>query len=817
MKISYNWLKEYLATSLTPERIGEILTSTGLEVESVEKVEKVKGGLKGVVVGHVVDCIPHPDADRLRLTRVDVGTGDALQIVCGAPNVASGQKVLVATIGTTLYPNNGDPLTIKKGKIRGQESHGMICAEDELGLGTNHDGILVLRQDAQVGTLAAEELGLTDDVCLEIGLTPNRTDAFSHFGVARDLYAALRNTYTSDQQNVQLFKPSVQHFQKDEDANAIRVSVEHFDACPLYCGVVVSGVKVGPSPKWMADRLIAIGLRPINNIVDITNYVQFEIGQPLHAFDINKIEGKEIVVRKAYSNELIKTLDGVERKLHKDDLVICDQQKPMCIAGVYGGIDSGVTEKSTDIFLESAWFNPVFVRKTGRRHGLHTDSSFRFERGCDPEQTTWALKRAALLIKELASGKISSPIIEIKDPRSDIGIRKNVQYHWKKSAQFIGTEIPSEKVINILNDLDFSVKNSDENTLVLEVPTSRGEVTREADVVEEILRIYGYDNVPFPQGLKTSLSNTQKPDKEKTQQTISDYLASIGFLEMMGMSLTRQKYLSLSSSPDEEDTTVQLLNPLSSDLAVLRKNLMYGALETVALNQNHKNSDLRLFEFGKTYSKKEKTYTETNHFSIVLCGKKYPENWNNSKDEVSFADLNNIIQNILKLVGIEGLQSNSSASGNFSDGIELSRGNKKLLSAGLVHPNLLKAFDIDRQVIYADVDWDVLISLIPKNRYSYSPPDKYPAVRRDLSLLLNQNVSFSEIEALAFSSDKTILRSIGLFDVYEGKNLPMGKKSYAISFVLQDKNKTLKDEQVDHVMNKVTRTLQEKLGAELRS
>ena len=816
MKISYNWLKEYLPTDLAPQRTAEILTATGLEVESVEKVEKIKGSLAGVVIGEVITCAQHPNADRLRLTTVNLGGESPLQIVCGAPNVAAGQKVLVATIGTTLYPSSGEPLTIKKGKIRGEESWGMICAEDELGLGSSHDGILVMPAGAVVGSPASDYFDVSEDHCLEIGLTPNRTDAFSHFGVARDLYAALRNTYTHDQPDVKLVQPDITPFEKIRPAKniVVDVKVEDADACPRYCGLTISHVKVGPSPSWLTHRLLAIGLRPINNIVDITNFVQHEIGQPLHAFDVEKMSGKKVVVRKARQGEVLITLDGVERKTDPGDLMICDSDKPMCFAGIFGGRDSGVTETTTTIFLESALFNPINVRKSARKQGLNTDSSFRFERGCDPEITDWALRRAALLITELAGGVIESDVVDISKEKFQ---RKQVQYRWEKTSAFVGTTISPEKVEGILQDLDFEIAQRTDDGIIVKVPGARNEVTREVDVVEEVLRIFGYDNVPFPGSLRSSLSNAPSPDPEKVLQSSSDFLSSLGFHEMMAMSLSKQKYLDLLDGEEIKKEAVLLINPLSSDLSLMRMNLLFGGLESIAMNQNHKHVDLRLYEVGKTYKKTNEGYHEELHMSLFMSGRKYPENWNNSNENLSFYEMHDTVYSLLQLLGITHLESVPVPSPYLNRNVEIRGGKVALGACGLVSDALLKKFDIDRPVIHADLNWDEVIRLIPRKKLQYSAPNKFPSVRRDLSLLLDHEVTFDQLEQAAKSVDKSILRSVGLFDVYEGKNLPQGKKSYALSFILQDKNKTLKDEQIDQVMNKITRLLAEKFNAELRS
>jgi phenylalanyl-tRNA synthetase beta chain len=811
MKISYNWLCDYIQTSRSVNEIAEILTSTGLEVESVEKVEAIPGGLKGVVVGEVLTCEKHPDADRLSLTTVNTGEGDPVQIVCGAPNVAAGQKVLVATIGAKLYPSEGEPFVIKKGKIRGQESHGMICAEDELGLGKSHAGIMVLDQNAIPGTPAATFLEISEDYCLEIGLTPNRTDAISHFGVARDLYAAIRNMAGLSPENASLKKPSI-HDLEYAGGKAIQIEVKDSNACPRYCGITIQGVKVGPSPEWLQKRLSVIGLRPINNIVDITNYVQHEMGQPLHAFDADQISGGKVIVRKADQAEKFVTLDALERELSSDDLMICDENKPMCIAGVFGGLNSGVTEKTQDVFLESAYFNPVGVRKTARRHGLHTDASFRFERGCDPTITLDALTRATQLILEIAGGHV---VEAAQDIYPNIIEPAKVEYNWQRGVTLIGQDPGKDVIKNILADLDIQIIAENEEGLSLSIPLYRNDVQREADVVEEILRIYGYNNISYPKGLKSSLSYAPKPDPEKIQHRISENLASNGFSEMMSMSLTKSKYLDFL--PEEKrSSAVALLNPLSSDLGVMRQTLLFNGLEAISLNRNHRNADLRLFEFGKIYDVFSGKYTEQKHLAVFMTGNKLPESWNNVQSNVSFQNLRAVMDNLFKVAGIQGAIYQAAEHSHFSDALNITVGKIQLATIGNVSDLLLKAFDVKAEVWYAEVHWDVLLKLHAQKKVVYQEPEKFPAVRRDLSLLLNKAVKYAEIERLAFETEKKLLREVNLFDVYEGKNLDAGKKSYAISFVMQDASKTMTDQQVDVIMGKIQKSLEEKLGAELR-
>ncbi|MFN5622086.1 MAG: phenylalanine--tRNA ligase subunit beta [Flavobacteriales bacterium] len=811
MKISYNWLKQYIQMDLTAEAAAEVLTAIGLEVESVERVQKVPGGLEGVVVGHVIECGKHPDADRLSLTRVDLGQGEPVQIVCGAPNVAQGQKVLVATIGAKLYPTEGEPFVIKKGKIRGQDSHGMICAEDELGLGKSHAGIMVLEETAAVGTPAADYLGMSDDFCLEIGLTPNRTDAFSHFGVARDLHAALRNMEREEQVASALVKPEVAAIPAPAQSEAIQLSVESTEACPRYAGVLISGVKVGPSPEWLKERLIAIGQRSINNIVDITNFIQHEIGQPMHAFDADKIGGAHVRVRLAAEGEKITTLDGVERTLCDQDLVIADQERAMCIAGVLGGSDSGVSESTTRVFLESAYFHPVFVRKTAKRQGIHSDSSFRFERGCDPHQVIWALHRAVQLITTEAGGAVASQVF---DQRDAFETSHKVDLNWKRAMTLIGKEIPRDKVRSILTDLDICITAESEEGLQLEVPLYRTDVQREADVVEEILRIYGYNNIEIPTRMQSSLSRMPQPNVELQQRRVAELLASIGFHETMSMSLSGQKHI--QENEQLAASAVAILNPLSGDLAIMRQSLLYGAMQAVELNQNHKSPDLRLFEFGKVYNKYTTKYHEERRLSITVTGSRMPESWNNTSDKVSFVDVRMAVDRILSLLGIGGVQYKASEHALYDEAIEVFSGKTSLGFLGSLKGGVLKAFDVRQEVFFAELNWDNIIQSLPQKRVSYRQPEKFPSVRRDLSLLLDKAVRYAEIEKLALETERKLLREVNLFDVYEGKNLEAGKKSYAVSFTLQDSGKTMTDQQVDQVMSRIQAALAEKLGATLR-
>jgi phenylalanyl-tRNA synthetase beta chain len=813
MKISYNWLRDYIQADVTPELASEILTSIGLEVESLELVESISGGLKGVVVGHVVECIKHPDADRLSLTKVDVGGEELLPIVCGAPNVAAGQKVLVATIGTMLYPKGGEPFQIKKGKIRGQESHGMICAEDELGLGESHAGIMILDESLVPGTPAAIALNIKSDYCIEIGLTPNRTDAISHIGVARDLNAALNNMEGIQRVNSRLNYPQLNSADQTV-LTAFTVIVENANSCPRYCGVVIDQIQVGPSPEWLKERLSVIGLRPINNIVDITNYIQHECGQPLHAFDADKIKGGKVVVRNAREGETLVLLDGVEKKLSADDLMICDESDAMCLAGIFGGLHSGVTETTKKIFLESAYFDAVSIRKSAKRHGLHTDASFRFERGCDMDKAPWALQRAMDMIVDICGASV------VSKPTDDYPVtmeRATVNYNWQRTSKLIGKDIPKEKVKSILSSLEIDILHENEDELSLSIPLYRTDVKREADVVEEVLRIYGFNNIDFPARLTSSLSYAPKPDPEKIQNKVADMLMSCGFSEMMSLSLTKQKYQTLASESEYmADSVVELLNPLSGDLAAMRQTLIYNGLEAISMNQNFKNSDLRLFEFGKEYRKINQKYTEENHLALFLSGRKNPESWNSGNEMISFSDLKSAVEKVLAICGITDITYQACSASFYSDAVEFFAGKNSLVKCGYINDVLLKEFDVKNSVLVADFNWAMILKSLPKNRIQYKESDKYPAVRRDLSLLINKAVTFSELEKIAFDSEKKLLRKVGLFDVYEGKNLEEGKKSYAVSFTLQDSDKTMTDQQVENSMKRIQQNLSDKLGATLR-
>ena len=820
MNISYNWLKEYVNFDLTPDEVAAALTSIGLETGSVEEVQTIKGGLEGLVIGEVLTCVEHPNSDHLHITTVNLGNGEPTQIVCGAPNVAAGQKVVVATLGTKLY--DGDEcFTIKKSKIRGVESIGMICAEDEIGIGTSHDGIIVLPEDAVPGTLAKDYYNVKSDYVLEVDITPNRADACSHYGVARDLYAYL----IQNGKQATLQRPSVEAFAVENHDLDIKVTVENSEACPRYAGVTVKGVTVKESPEWLQNKLHLIGVRPINNVVDITNYIVHAFGQPLHCFDADKIKGGEVIVKTMPEGTPFVTLDGVERKLNERDLMICNKEEAMCIAGVFGGLDSGSTETTTDVFIESAYFHPTWVRKTARRHGLNTDASFRFERGIDPNITIYCLKLAALLVKELAGGTISS---EIKDicvaPAQDFV----VELAYEKIHSLVGKVIPVETIKSIVSSLEMKITNETAEGLTLAVPPYRVDVQRDCDVIEDILRIYGYNNVEIPSTLKSSLTTKGDADKSnKLQNLVAEQLVGCGFNEILNNSLTRAAYYDgLESYPSNH--LVMLMNPLSADLNSVRQTLLFGGLESIAHNANRKNADLKFFEFGNCYyfdaDKKnpEKTldaYSEDYHLGLWVTGKRVSNSWAHADENSSVYELKAYVENILKRLGLD---LRNLVVGNLTDDIFAAalsvntKGGKRLATFGVVTKKLLKVFDIDNEVYYADFDWKELMKAIRSVKISYKEISKFPAVKRDLALLLDKNVQFAEIEKIAYETEKKLLKEVELFDVYEGKNLEAGKKSYAVSFLLQDESQTLNDKMIDKIMSKLVKNLEEKLNAKLR-
>ncbi|WP_298903030.1 phenylalanine--tRNA ligase subunit beta [uncultured Psychroserpens sp.] len=808
MKISYNWLKQFLKTDWSAEETGELLTDLGLEIEGIESYQSVKGGLEGIVIGEVLTCEQHPNADRLKVTTVNIGTDAPLQIVCGAPNVAAGQKVPVATIGTTLYTEEGEAWKIKKGKIRGEESHGMICAEDELGLGKSHDGIMVLDEKIKVGTLAADIFDIENDQVFEIGLTPNRADAMSHFGTARDLKAGLLQKDI----NTELITPSVSSFHVDSRTLKIDIDIEDYDLAPRYCGLTITGLKVEDSPNWIQHRLKAIGITPKNNIVDITNYVLHELGQPLHAFDAAKISGNKVVVKTLPEGTKFTTLDDIERELSAEDLMICDAEKPMCIAGVFGGSHSGATEGTTSIFLESAYFNPVSIRKTAKRHGLNTDASFRFERGIDPNITDYALKRAALLIVDIAGGEISSDVLDFYPKKiEDFQVRLS----FDNAKKLIGEEIPRETIKSILTSLDIKVNNVTEAGLGLTVPAYRNDVQREADVIEEVLRVYGYNNINTTEKLNASISNTSKFEDYKLQNVIGNQLAAQGFFEILSNSLTTPQYVELSAQLNE-DHNVEMLNPLSNDLSVMRQSLLFSGLEAVSHNINRKRDNLKLFEFGKTYHNYNDGRQEHKHLSVFLTGNKNSLRWNTPVQKSDFFYMKGIINSTLQRLGISRFKVSPIKNDVFSEGISLSLGKIKLVEFGIVNKKILKHFGISQEVLFADFNWDNVLDMSKHNSIKFKSIPKYPEVRRDFALLLDDHITFEEIDKIAMQTEKHLLKDVDLFDVYQGKNLPKGKKSYAVSFMIQDENKTLTDKQIDKIMNKLQANFEKQLGAELR-
>jgi phenylalanyl-tRNA synthetase beta chain len=798
MKISYNWLKEFINTDKTPEQISTILTGTGLEVESVEKVQAVPGGLAGLVIGYVKETAQHPNADRLKVTKVDVGAGEDLQIVCGAANVAAGQKVIVATVGTTVHPVTGEPFLIKESKIRGEVSLGMICAEDEIGLGTSHEGIMVLAADAPVGTPVKEYFKLNDDYMYEIGLTPNRADAVSHLGTARDIAAFLK---------IGITKPDISAFKVDNTDRVIEVVVENEAASPRYAGLTISGIEVKESPQWLKERLAVIGVRSINNVVDATNYVLHDLGQPLHAFDADAIKGNKVIVKNCAEGTIFKTLDDVERKLSADDLMICNAEAPMCIAGVFGGADSGVKATTTSIFLESAYFNAVSVRKTAKRHGLKTDASFRFERGTDPDMVIFALKRAALLIKEIAGGQISSNIIDLyPNPVAPF----DVDLSYSNVHRLIGQVIPHEEIVAIIKALDIKIVSESAEGLILKVPPYRVDVTRDVDVIEEILRIYGYNNIYIPTQVRASLSASPKPEKDTVQNLLSDLLTANSFNEIMSNSLTKSAYSS------DLESAVKILNPLSSDLDVMRQTMLFSGLEAIAYNQNRQNADIKFYEFGKVYSVKEDKYIESQRFAIFMSGATASAQWNQKTTAATFYNLKAIVDGILQKLNITDITTEDCTCKKMAYGLNYIKNNKTLVKFGAVAKDALKKADVDKEVFYADFSFDQIMQLVKKNKIVYQEISKFPAVKRDLSMLIDKSVSFGQLKQIAQRTERKLLKDINVFDVYEGDKLPAGKKSYALSFIIQDAEKTLTDKAIDAIMQKLIYNLEKEAGAEIR-
>jgi phenylalanyl-tRNA synthetase beta chain len=817
MKISYNWIKDYLKIDLEPSKVAAILTGIGLEIEGMYEWESVKGGLEGVVIGEVITCIKHPDAEKLSVTTVDIGASQPLQIVCGAPNVAAGQKVPVATIGTIVYKGN-ESLEIKKSKIRGVLSEGMICAEDELGLGNSHDGIMILNPAAKPGTPASGYFNIARDFVFEIGLTPNRIDSGSHFGVARDLAAYLNlNGGMKDKAVL----PPVNGFKPDNSDNNYEVIIENASDCPRYSGITISDVTIGESPEWLKNKLRAVGLNPINNVVDITNFVQHEVGQPLHAFDADKIDGRKVIIKNLPEKSKFITLDGVERSLSAKDLMICNRKEGMCIAGVFGGIKSGVTALTKNVFLESAYFNPVSIRKTSKRHGLKTDASFRFERGTDPNITTWALKRATLLIKEIAGGKISSDIIDVYPNQIKSTL---IEVNYPNINRLIGKTIDKQVVKRILPLLDIGIKEENGENLTLEIPTYRVDVKVEADVIEEILRIYGYNNVEVTTHVNSTLSYTGKPDKEKVINIISDLLSANGFSEIMCNSLNPSAWYEQSIDFNKEQLVI-LANPLSSDLNAMRQSLLFGGLNSIIWNINRQNPDLKFYEFGNCYFyKPEKSdprvdnYSEKAALDFFITGNAGRQSWNCKTNPTDFFNIKSSVEMVLSRLGIipENLTKGESDKKYFAESLTYLVNNKIVAEAGRISKSYLQKFDIGQDVYYGHIEWDLLLKLIKSHSISFLELPKYPSVRRDLALLLDRDIKFGQIREIALKTEKNILHEINLFDVYESDTLGRNKKSYAVSFILRDDLKTMTDKNIDKVMNNLIRAFGKELNAQIR-
>ncbi len=808
MTISYNWIKQFLNLDWPAEQTAELLTDLGLEVEGIEHYSSVPGDLEGIVVGKVMTCTQHPNADRLKCTTVDIGQEHPSAIVCGAPNVTEGQYVAVATIGTTLYAPDGTKWVIKKSKIRGQASEGMICAEDELGLGESHEGIMVLEGKPKPGTPLSKIIEISKDIVFEIGLTPNRADAMSHWGVARDLKAGLLQKGTA----LELITPSTSSFHVDKRSLKIEVDVLNHELAPRYTGVTISDIKVAPSPDWLKHRLEAIGVKPINNVVDITNYVLHELGQPLHAFDAAQITGDKVVVKTVAQDTEFTTLDGVNRKLHAEDLMICNAEQPMCIAGVFGGLDSGVTEETTSIFLESAYFDPVSVRKTAKRHGLSTDASFRFERGIDPHSVKYALIRASILITEIAGGYISSDITDIYPKKIE---DHQVVLNYQNAAKLIGQELPKETIKAILTSLEIKINNVTETSLGMTIPAYRNDVTREADVIEEILRVYGYNNIEFDSKLNASIATLGQREDFQLQNRLAQQLIGQGYFEILNNSLTAKQNSALIADLDPNQD-VGLLNPLSQDLGVMRQSMIFGVLQSIAFNLNRKVGGLRFFEFGKTYRHNPSSYEEFDTLVLGLAGKSNEEHWQSKAQTISFFELKSTVHQLLASLGITISSEKNCNQSLWQEGLTAFCGEKSLVHYGVVQSNLCQAFDIALPVLYAEFNWAAIRSLLPQNTIKVGAISKFPKVKRDLALLLDEQITFDELKQLSLSTEKKLLRDVSLFDVYTGKNIPKGKKSYALSFTLQDEYKTLTDKQIDKIMRKLQEAFERNFKAELR-
>ncbi len=816
MKISFNWLKQYINTDKNPEEIAGILTDIGLEVSGLEKFESIKGGLRGVVIGHVLSKTKHPNADKLSVTTVDTGKDKPLNIVCGAPNVEEGQKVVVATVGSTLYNVNDEKITIKRAKIRGVESEGMICAEDELGLGHSHDGIMIIDNNVPAGTQASQYFNIETDTVFDIDLTPNRIDGASHYGVARDLAA-----YFNQTTNTELKKPATDNFKIDNKNKPVDVFIENTEACPRYSGITISNINVNESPAWLKNRLKSIGLKPINNIVDVSNYLLHEFGHPIHIFDADKIEGNKIIITTKPDKTKFISLDEIERELSDKDLVIANQNEAMCIAGVFGGLKSGVTFETKNIFIESAYFNPVWIRKTARRHGLNTDSSFRFERGADPNNTLYVLKRAAILIKEIAGGTISSDIVDIyPEPVKN----RMVELLFSNVERLIGNYLEKNIIKNILKSLEIKIVAEKDIGLLLEIPTYRVDVTREADVIEEILRIYGYNNVEITTKVNSSLQYTPKPDKNKVTNIVSDLLTYSGFNEIMSNSLTKQEYYH-NNKTFTNNNTVNIYNPLSKDLNSLRQTLIYGGLEAISYNLKRKNTNIKFYEFGNCYTynnietnNKLNKYSESEHLALFVSGKKEKQNWNKQEEDTNFFLLKTYVENIFKRINIniEKISAGKIENDIITKGTEYKYNQKTIAILGITNHSLNKQFDIEQDVFYADIYWTTILKILSKLKVKFTPLTKFPEVKRDLALLLDKNIEFEQIKTLALKTERKLIKNISLFDYYVGDKIDKNKKSYAVSFILQDENKTLTDKQIDKVMNNLIRVFEKELNARIR-
>lgn len=811
MQISYNWLKQFIKLDITPDETSEILTDLGLEVEGITHYESLKGGLKGVVVGHVLSCTKHPNADKLNVTKVDLGTGEPVQIVCGAPNVAEGQKVPVATIGTELFDAEGNAFQIKKGKIRGEESFGMICSEVELGIGTDGSGILVLDNKWEPGTPAATIFNVVTDEVFEIGLTPNRSDAMSHWGVARDLRAGLLQNSKEEIQHKELITPSVSKFKVERRTLKIDVSVNDYKKAPRYCGVTISGVEVKQSPEWLQNRLKAIGIAPKNNIVDVTNYVLHDLGQPLHAFDTAKIKGGKVIVKTVEAGTKFTTLDGVERTLHQDDLMICDENGPMCLAGIFGGLRSAVSENTTTIFLESAYFNPVTIRKAAKRHGLNTDSSFRFERGIDPSITEYALKHAALLIQQVAGGEITSDIVDLYPKKIE---DSSVFLNFNNINRLLGEEIPKDTIKKILVSLDIKVHSMSDVGIGITVPAYRADVTREIDIIEEVLRVYGFNNITYSSKLNATIAANSRTEDHKVQNIIANQLVAQGFHEIMNNSLTTPDYSDLSENINSS-FQVDILNPLSHDLCVMRQSLLFGGLESISYNINRKRGDLKFFEFGKTYHKMLNSYEEYKRLAVFATGNITKASWNSTQKPIDFFEFKAYINAIVARLGLTKTTTQPVESDIFSEGISYYLGKDLIVEFGILKKGILKEFDVKQEVFYAEFNWDNTIKMLSA-KIKFTDINKYPSVKRDYALLINENVTFGEIFNIVKQVDKNIIKDVTLFDVYQGDKIEDGKKSYAISILMEDSSKTLTDSQVEKIMGKIQYQLENNVGAQLR-